>query len=413
MNSIDLGSDTVTKPTEKMLERMRHAELGDDGREGDPTIRALELLAAKMLGKEAAVFVPSGTMANLVALLAHTGRGGELLGDAGSHVFRSEMGGVAGLASLFHRTIPARRGAMDLDALREAIRPALTPRALGTGLILMETTHNDAGGAVLPLDHMAAVHGLAQDHGIPVHIDGARVFNAAVALGVPAAKVAAHGESVSFCISKGLSAPVGSLLCGSAEFITRARAFRRMTGGNLRQGGVIAAAGIVALEEMVDRLAEDHVAGEAPRRGAGEGASEPPRPQAGGDQHRPSRFHRQRPARRALGRGAQDQGHRRRRLEPLADPHGHPPPHHRCRRRPRGGGGEGAVAQIERPLGKLGSFRRFHVPLAGKRLNHCWAVDHHAKTLIAYTLDVIWSPVPKRSRPQAGANCAGAGVALV
>ncbi len=258
MNSIDLGSDTVTKPTEKMLERMRHTELGDDGREGDPTIRALEVLAAKILGKEAAVFVPSGTMANLVALLAHTGRGTELLGDAGSHVFRSEMGGVAGLASLFHRTIPAHRGAMDLDALREAIRPALTPRGLGTGLILMETTHNDAGGTVLPLDHMAAVHGLAADHGIPVHIDGARVFNAAVALGVPVAKVAAHGESISFCISKGLSAPVGSLLCGSAAFITRARAFRRMVGGNLRQGGVIAAAGIVALEEMVDRLAEDH-----------------------------------------------------------------------------------------------------------------------------------------------------------
>ena len=258
MNSIDLGSDTVTRPTEKMLERMRHAELGDDGREGDPTIRVLETLAARTLGKAAAVFVPSGTMANLVALLAHTGRGGELLSDPGTHIFRSEMGGVAGLASLFHRTIPARRGVMDLDALREAIRPSLTPRNLATALIVMETTHNDAGGAVLPLDYMAAVHGLAQDQSIPVHIDGARIFNAAVALGVPAAKIAAHGESISFCISKGLSAPVGSLLCGSAEFITRARAFRRMCGGNLRQGGVIAAAGIVALEEMVDRLAEDH-----------------------------------------------------------------------------------------------------------------------------------------------------------
>ena len=258
MNSIDLGSDTVTRPTAKMLERMRHAELGDDGREGDPTIRTLEALAARMLGKEAAVFVPSGTMANLVALRAHTGRGGELLSDAGTHIFRSEMGGVAGLASLFHRTIPSRRGVMDLDALREAIRPSLTPRNLGTALIVMETTHNDAGGAVLPLDYMAAVHGLAQDHRIPVHIDGARVFNAAAALGVPVAKVVVHGESVSFCISKGLSAPVGSLLCGSAEFITRARAFRRMCGGNLRQGGVIAAAGIVALEEMVERLTEDH-----------------------------------------------------------------------------------------------------------------------------------------------------------
>jgi threonine aldolase len=258
MNAIDLGSDTVTRPTEKMFERMRHAELGDDGREGDPTVRALETLAAKTLGKQAAVFVPSGTMANLVSLLAHTGRGGEVLSDPGTHIYRSEMGGIAGLASLFHRTIPARRGAMDLDALREAIKPALTPRSLGTALIVMETTHNDAGGAVLPLSYMEAVHGMAQDSGIPVHIDGARIFNAAVALGMPASAVAVHGESVSFCISKGLSAPVGSLLCGSDDFITRARAFRRMVGGNLRQAGVIAAAGIVSLEEMIDRLAEDN-----------------------------------------------------------------------------------------------------------------------------------------------------------
>jgi threonine aldolase len=258
MNAIDFGSDTVTRPTEKMLERMRHAELGDDGREGDPTVRALEVLAAKTLGKEAAVFVSSGTMANLVSLLTHVSRGTELLSDAGTHIFRSEMGGIANLAGIFHRTIPAKRGQMDLDALKEAIKPALTPRALGTGLIVMETTHNDAGGAVLPLDYMAAVHKMAREAGIPVHIDGARVFNAAVALGVPSATVAGHGESISFCISKGLSAPVGSLLCGSAAFITRARAFRRMVGGNLRQAGVIAAAGIVALEEMIDRLAEDH-----------------------------------------------------------------------------------------------------------------------------------------------------------
>ncbi len=257
-NAIDLGSDTVTRPTETMLERMRHAELGDDGREGDPTVRRLEALAAQRLGKEAGMFVPSGTMANLVSLLAHTGRGGEVLSDPGTHIYRSEMGGIAGLASLFHRTIPSRRGQMDLEALRETIKPALTPRSLGTALIVMETTHNDAGGAVLPLAYMAAVHGLAQDAGVPVHVDGARVFNAAVALGVPASAIAANGESVGFCISKGLSAPVGSVLCGSAAFIARARAFRRMVGGNLRQSGVIAAAGIVALEEMVDRLAEDH-----------------------------------------------------------------------------------------------------------------------------------------------------------
>jgi threonine aldolase len=258
VNAIDLGSDTVTRPTETMLERMRHAELGDDGREGDPTVRRLEAPAVSLLGKEAGLFVPSGTMANLVSLLAHTGRAGEVLSDAGTHIYRSEMGGIAGLASLFHRTIPSRRGQMELEALREAIKPTLTPRSLGTALIVMETTHNDAGGAVLPLAYMAAVHGMAQDAGVPVHIDGARVFNAAVALGVPASAIAAHGESIGFCISKGLSAPVGSVLCGSAAFITRARAFRRMVGGNLRQAGVIAAAGIVALEEMIDRLAEDH-----------------------------------------------------------------------------------------------------------------------------------------------------------
>jgi len=258
VNAIDLGSDTVTRPTETMLERMRHAELGDDGREGDPTVRRLEALAASLLGKEAGLFVPSGTMANLVSLLAHTGRGGEVLSDPGTHIYRSEMGGIAGLASLFHRTIPSRRGQMELEALREAIKPALTPRSLGTALVVMETTHNDAGGAVLPLAYMAAVHGMAQDAGVPVHIDGARVFNAAVALGVSASAIAAHGESIGFCISKGLSAPVGSVLCSSASFITRARAFRRMVGGNLRQAGVIAAAGIVALEEMIDRLAEDH-----------------------------------------------------------------------------------------------------------------------------------------------------------
>ncbi|HTS93816.1 MAG TPA: GntG family PLP-dependent aldolase [Stellaceae bacterium] len=258
MDVIDLGSDTVTRPTERMLERMRNAELGDDGREGDPTVRALEALAAKRLGKEAGLFMPSGTMANLVAVLAHTGRGGEVLSDPGTHIFRSEMGGVAGLASLFHRAIPAKRGVMDLDALRETVRPALTPRSLFTALIVMETTHNDGGGAVLPLDYMAAVHRLARENGVPVHIDGARLFNAAVKLGVPVSEITAHGESACFCISKGLSAPVGSLLCGSTEFILRARAFRRMCGGNLRQAGVIAAAGIVSLEEMVDRLAEDH-----------------------------------------------------------------------------------------------------------------------------------------------------------
>ena len=258
MTMVDLRSDTVTLPTERMRERMATAALGDDSRDGDPTVRQLEAMAAERVGKEAALFMPSGTMANLVALLAHTGRGGEVLLAAGSHISRTEMGGIAILASLLHRELPATRGAIALDALREVMSPGLAHNRLATALICLETTHNDAGGAVPSLEHMAAVSALARERGVPVHIDGARLFNAAVALGVPASRIAAHGDTLAFCVSKGLSAPIGSLLCGSRAFIERARAFRRMVGGNLRQAGVAAAAGIVALEEMVDRLAEDH-----------------------------------------------------------------------------------------------------------------------------------------------------------
>ena len=258
LSLIDLRSDTVTLPTERMREAMASAPLGDDSRDGDPTVKRLEALGAERTGKEAGLFVPSGTMANLVALLAHTGRGGEVLVSSGSHISRTEMGGVACLASLFHRELPAPRGAIVLEALGEALSPGLAHNRLATGLVAIETSHNDAGGTVPSLEHMAGVQKLARERGVPVHIDGARLFNAAVALGVPASRVASFGDSVGFCVSKGLSAPVGSLLCGSAAFIERARAFRRMVGGNLRQSGVVAAAGIVALEEMIERLAEDH-----------------------------------------------------------------------------------------------------------------------------------------------------------
>jgi threonine aldolase len=258
MTPIDLRSDTVTLPTEHMQDAMAHAALGDDSRDGDPTVRRLEALAAERTGKEAGLFLPSGTMTNLVALLAHTGRGVEVLLTAGSHISRTEMGGLATLASLFHRELPAPRGAMDLDALREALSPALLRNRLATGLVCVETSHNDAGGTVPSLEHMAGVREIAQSRGIPVHIDGARLFNAASALGVKASEIASHGDTVAFCVSKGLSAPIGSLLCGPTPFIERARAFRRMVGGNLRQAGVVAAAGVVALEEMVDRLADDH-----------------------------------------------------------------------------------------------------------------------------------------------------------
>ena len=254
---IDLRSDTITRPTEAMLESMREASYGDDSRDGDETVMQLEALAAARTGKEAGAFMPSGTMTNLVAVLAHAQRGSEVLLEQGAHILTSELGGVAGLVGAFHRGIPGTRGAMDIDVLREKIRP-MTRNNIGTSLVCMETTHNQAGGAVLPLAHMQAVHVLAREQGVPVHTDGARLFNAAAALRVDAREIAQHTDSVCFCVSKGLSAPVGSVLCGSHAYIERARAFRRMVGGNMRQAGPLAAAGIIALETMVDRLKEDH-----------------------------------------------------------------------------------------------------------------------------------------------------------
>jgi len=256
---IDLRSDTVTKPTEAMLDAMHSATYGDDSRDGDATVQKLEALAAQKTGKEAGVFVPSGTMSNLVSLLAHADRGGEVLVEGRSHILNSELGNVSTIAGMFYRGLGGTRGAMDVEELTERIRPRrITPNKLGTALVWMETTHNGAGGAVLPLDHMAQVYAIAHSNGVPVHTDGARLFNAAAALGVNASEVTRHTDSVSFCISKGLSAPVGSLVCGSSDFIERTRGFRRMIGGNLRQAGPIAAAGVVALENMVDRLPEDH-----------------------------------------------------------------------------------------------------------------------------------------------------------
>lgn len=254
---IDLRTDTVTQPTAAMLAAMQQATQGDDSRDGDATVIRLEALAATLTGKEAGLYMPSGTMTNLVAVLAHTSRAGEVLLERGAHMLNTELGGLAAVAGVFYKGLPGTRGAMDETALREAVRP-MTRNNFGTALICMENTHNGAGGTVLPPAHMQMVYGLAQQHGIPVHTDGARLFNAAVALGVPAADVARHTDSVCFCLSKGLSAPVGSVLCGSTTFIERARPFRRMVGGAMRQAGSIAAAGIVGLETMIDRLKEDH-----------------------------------------------------------------------------------------------------------------------------------------------------------
>ncbi|QPF87630.1 low specificity L-threonine aldolase [Bradyrhizobium genosp. L] len=264
---VDLRSDTVTLPTAAMLEEMRRAPLGDDSRDGDPTVCALEEQAAALTGKEAAVFVPSGTMGNLLAMMAHAERGGEVFADAGAHLFNSEIGSVVTVAGLVPRPVASRRGAMDEAALGQAIDATLTAGRLRPALIWMETSHNGAGGTVMPLPQMARLHALGRSNGVAVHVDGARLFNAAVALGVRAQEIAEHTDSLMFCISKGLSAPVGSLLVGDGAFIVRARSFRRLVGGNMRQAGVIAAAGLVALDTMIDRLRDDHAAAAQLARG--------------------------------------------------------------------------------------------------------------------------------------------------
>jgi len=258
VKAIDLRSDTVTLPTEAMYEAMRHAPLGDDVLDGDPTVRRLEARAAEMLGKEAGLLTASGTMSNLVALLSHCQRGDEVIVGSESHILHYEVGGAFALGGLGLRPVPNDpQGRLDLEALRRAIRrPDIHhPR---TGLICLENTHNRCGGTVLTEEDMAQVAAVGAELGIPVHLDGARIFNAAVALGVPAARLARYAQSVCFSLSKGLSCPVGSVLCGDGPFIERARKVRKMLGGGMRQAGIIAACGLVALETMVERLAEDH-----------------------------------------------------------------------------------------------------------------------------------------------------------
>jgi threonine aldolase len=255
---IDLRSDTVTLPTPEMRRAMAEAEVGDDVYGEDPTINRLEALAANRLGKEASLFVPSGTMANLISLLTHCGRGDEAIMGDSAHTFLFEAGGSAAVGGIHPHTVPNQPdGTLDLDDLEAAIR-AENLHHPHTRLICLENTHNRCGGAVLTPDYTARVRALADRHGLAIHLDGARLFNAAVALGVAPALLAGDADSVSFCLSKGLSAPVGSLVCGSDRFIAQARRQRKLLGGGMRQAGVLAAAGIVALETMVDRLAEDH-----------------------------------------------------------------------------------------------------------------------------------------------------------
>ena len=254
---IDLRSDTLTLPTEEMLRSIATARLGDDSRDGDPTVVELEHLAASMLGKEAALLTVSGTMSNLLALRTHCEAGAAAIVEESAHLYGMEFGGLAAACGLLVLPVPGRRGAVDLEGLRMAARKAASGFP-ARGVVCLENTHNAAGGAVIPPEHVDRCAGIAHANGLPVHLDGARIFNAAVALGVEAHVLAASADSVSCCLSKGLSAPVGSLLAGRKEFVDRARKVRRAFGGTMRQAGIIAAPGIVALKTMVGRLAEDH-----------------------------------------------------------------------------------------------------------------------------------------------------------
>ncbi|HEY70311.1 MAG TPA: low-specificity L-threonine aldolase [Anaerolineae bacterium] len=258
MEWIDLRSDTVTHPTPAMWKAMASAEVGDDVYGEDPTINRLESRSAERLGKEDALFVPSGTMGNLAAILTHCNRGDEMiLGDL-AHTFLYEAGGASALGGVHPHTIPNQAdGTLLLDAIEAAVRGD-DPHFPRTRLICLENTHNRCGGTVLTEEYTRAVGNLAHSHGLKLHLDGARIFNAAAALGVDAAALVEPVDSVTYCLSKALCAPVGSVLCGDKSFIEGARRIRKQLGGGMRQAGVLAAAGIVALETIVELLPEDH-----------------------------------------------------------------------------------------------------------------------------------------------------------
>jgi len=258
MNWIDLRSDTVTLPTEKMRQAMANAEVGDDVYGEDPTVNRLQAMSAELMSKEAGLFIPSGTMGNLASVLTHCTRGDEaIMGDC-AHTFVYEGGGVAALGGVHPHTIPNQPdGTLLIEDIMHAIR-ADDPHFPRSRLLILENTQNKCGGISISREYMLKAASAVHDAGLMVHLDGARVFNAAVEQGLPVNQLTDMVDSVTFCLSKGLCAPVGSVLCGSREFIARAIRIRKQLGGGMRQAGILAAAGIVALEEMVDRLAEDH-----------------------------------------------------------------------------------------------------------------------------------------------------------
>ncbi len=258
MKIIDLRSDTVTLPTAEMRQAMFEAQVGDDVYGEDPTVNLLEAMAAEKLGKESALFTVSGTMSNLIAVITHTHHGNEVILGSAAHILQHEVAGAAAIGGVVLRAIPNDwEGRLNLEDVEKTIR-VKNIHYPETTLVCIENTHNGCGGVVLSARYTKDVCILSHKHGAKVHLDGARIFNAAVALGVKAESLAEEADTVSFCISKGLSAPVGSLLCGRADFIERARKNRKMLGGGMRQAGVLAAAGIVALQTMIARLAEDH-----------------------------------------------------------------------------------------------------------------------------------------------------------
>ncbi len=258
MAVIDLRSDTVTLPTDEMRQAMLTAPLGDDVFGDDPTVNRLEEVAADRLGKEAAVFVPSGTMGNLLGIAVNARLGEELIADADSHVFQYESAGAAAIAGVQIRPVITEAGIMTPEQVVEAVRPRDDPHQPISAAITFEDTHNRHGGVVWPLEALRAAAAAAHEHGLRVHLDGARMFNAAVALGCDAKDIAECADTVTFCLSKGLACPVGSVFCGTRESVGEARRWRKRLGGGMRQVGVLAAAGLVALDRMVDRLADDH-----------------------------------------------------------------------------------------------------------------------------------------------------------
>jgi threonine aldolase len=255
---IDLRSDTVTKPSPGMRQAMAEAEVGDDVFGEDPSINRLQAMAATMLGKEAALFVPSGTMANQICIKLYTQPGDEIIMEQSNHPFRSESGALAALSGVQVNLVPGKRGIITADQIAPAIRRGDDPHDAPTRLVCLENTHNRGGGTIYPLDTMRDIHDLTRKRGLGLHLDGARLLNASVASGVPAAQITQYFDSCTLCLSKGLGAPVGSVIAASADFIKRAIRYRKMFGGAMRQAGILAAAGIYALEHNVERLAEDH-----------------------------------------------------------------------------------------------------------------------------------------------------------